>query len=63
MTHLVDMEWANNGWLRPHRTSPKEIQDLLAIVNRVNRIYARTPRKCAHLDAAKPPGIAQVAVS
>ncbi len=27
-------QWANNGWLRPHTTSPKEIQDLLAIVKR-----------------------------
>lgn len=26
--------WANNGWLRPHAPSPKEIQDLLAIVKR-----------------------------
>jgi hypothetical protein len=25
---------ASNGWLRPHKTSPKEIQDLLAIVKR-----------------------------
>ena len=27
-------QWANNGWLRPHETSPREIQDLLAIVAR-----------------------------
>jgi hypothetical protein len=27
-------QWASNGWLRPHRTSPNEIQDLLAIVKR-----------------------------
>lgn len=27
-------QWANNGWLRAHQTSPKEIQDLLAIVRR-----------------------------
>ncbi len=26
--------WANSGWLRAHQTSPKEIQDLLAIVKR-----------------------------
>jgi hypothetical protein len=26
--------WANNGWLRPHQTSPQEIKDLLAIVDR-----------------------------
>lgn len=26
--------WASNGWLRPHQSSPKEIQDLLAIVKR-----------------------------
>jgi hypothetical protein len=26
--------WANNGWLRPHRTSPQEIANLLAIVER-----------------------------
>lgn len=24
--------WANNGWLRPHRTSAQEIKDLLAMV-------------------------------
>ena len=27
-------QWAANGWLRPHQTSAKEIQDLLAIVKR-----------------------------
>ena len=27
-------QWASNGWLRPHQTSPQEIQDLLAIVKR-----------------------------
>ena len=27
-------QWANNGWLRPHQSSPQEIQDLLAIVSR-----------------------------
>lgn len=27
-------QWANNGWLRPHQTSAREIQDLLAIVKR-----------------------------
>lgn len=27
-------QWANNGWLRPHQTSAKEVQDLLAIVKR-----------------------------
>jgi hypothetical protein len=27
-------QWADNGWLRPHKTSPQEIQDLLAIVKR-----------------------------
>jgi len=27
-------QWANNGWLKPHRTSPREIQDLLEIVKR-----------------------------
>jgi len=27
-------QWANNGWLRPHQTSPRGIQDLLAIVKR-----------------------------
>lgn len=26
--------WANNGWLRPHKTSNQEIQNLLAIVER-----------------------------
>ena len=27
-------QWANNGWLRPHQTSAKEVHDLLAIVKR-----------------------------
>ena len=27
-------QWANNGWLKAHQTSPKEIQDLLKIVER-----------------------------
>jgi hypothetical protein len=27
-------DWARNGWLLPHRTSPQEIGDLLAIVER-----------------------------
>jgi hypothetical protein len=26
--------WADNGWLRPHRTSVQEIKDLLAMVER-----------------------------
>ena len=27
-------DWADNGWLRQHETSPQEIADLLAIVDR-----------------------------
>lgn len=27
-------QWADNGWLRPHKTSLQEIADLLAIVER-----------------------------
>ena len=27
-------DWANNGWLRSHRTSPQEIHNLLDIVDR-----------------------------
>lgn len=27
-------QWADNGWLRPHQSSPKEVQGLLAIVKR-----------------------------
>ena len=27
-------QWANNGWLRSHKTSAREIADLLAIVDR-----------------------------
>lgn len=27
-------QWENDGWLRPHKTSPQEIADLLAIVER-----------------------------
>ena len=26
--------WLNNGWLRPHKTSPQEIKSLLEIVDR-----------------------------
>ncbi len=28
------MQWANNGWLKPHRTTPEEIVKLLGIVER-----------------------------
>lgn len=28
------VQWAENGWLRPHKTSAKEIADLLGIVDR-----------------------------
>jgi hypothetical protein len=27
-------QWADNGWLKPHATSPQEIHDLLAAVER-----------------------------
>lgn len=27
-------QWADNGWLRAHKTSPKEVAGLLAIVER-----------------------------
>jgi hypothetical protein len=27
-------QWAENGWLRPHKTSPKEISSLLKMVDR-----------------------------
>jgi hypothetical protein len=27
-------QWAANGWLRPHQTTPSQIADLLAIVDR-----------------------------
>ena len=27
-------QWADNGWLRPHKSTPQEIADLLAIVER-----------------------------
>ena len=27
-------QWADNGWLKPHRTSDKEIKNLLDIVDR-----------------------------
>src|SRR5581483_5328310 len=27
-------QWADNGWLRPHQSSPQEISDLFAIVAR-----------------------------
>jgi hypothetical protein len=27
-------QWAENGWLRYHKTSPKEIENLLHIVDR-----------------------------
>ena len=28
------IDWSRNGWLVPHRTSPGEIADLLAVVER-----------------------------
>lgn len=27
-------DWERNGWLTPHRTSPREIADLLAVIER-----------------------------
>lgn len=27
-------QWADNGWLRPHQTSPQEVDNLLGIVQR-----------------------------
>ena len=27
-------QWSNNGWLRPRRTSPEEIDNLLGMVHR-----------------------------
>ncbi len=27
-------QWATNGWLRPHQTTPSQIADLMAIVDR-----------------------------
>jgi hypothetical protein len=27
-------QWASNGWLRPHQTTPRQIADLMAIVAR-----------------------------
>jgi len=27
-------QWADNGWLKPHKTSKEEIANLLAIVER-----------------------------
>ena len=27
-------QWADNGWLRPHRTSPEEIDNLLSMGHR-----------------------------
>lgn len=27
-------QWADNGWLKPHKTSAKEINNLLLIVER-----------------------------
>jgi hypothetical protein len=34
LTILCVQEWANNGWLRTHSSSPREVADLLAIVDR-----------------------------
>ena len=31
---MILKQWADNGWLRPHRTSPEEIDNLLSIVDR-----------------------------
>lgn len=27
-------QWVDNGWLRPHQSSPQEIADIMAIVAR-----------------------------
>ncbi|MDI6776196.1 MAG: hypothetical protein QMD03_02990 [Syntrophales bacterium] len=27
-------DWLNNGWLKPHKTTPQEIKDLLAVADR-----------------------------
>ena len=27
-------QWSDNGWLRPHTTTPEEVEDLFQIVNR-----------------------------
>jgi hypothetical protein len=27
-------QWADNSWLRPHQTSPEEIENLIKIVDR-----------------------------
>jgi hypothetical protein len=35
-------QWADNGWLRAHRSSPQEISDLLSIVDRDLDDAART---------------------
>jgi hypothetical protein len=31
---MILQQWAENGWLRPHKTGPQEIDDLFAIVAR-----------------------------
>lgn len=31
---MILKQWADNGWLRPHRTSPEEIDNLISIVDR-----------------------------
>jgi len=31
---MILKQWADNGWLRPHRTSPEEIENLISIVDR-----------------------------
>ena len=27
-------QWSDNGWLRPHKTTPEEIENLFQIVDR-----------------------------
>jgi hypothetical protein len=34
-------QWENNGWLRPHKTSPQEIKNLFEIVDRDIKVSAK----------------------
>ena len=47
-------QWADNGWLREHRSSAKEIAGLLSIVNRdlkdAGRVEGSLPAQVVRLD-------------
>jgi len=40
-------QWSDNGWLRPHKTTPEEIENLFQIVDRdLEEYYVGVCFKC-----------------